>query len=82
MKKGKWSNLFGSIGAAATIGTLAVIGRHLSKKYGQKINNEKLISLEINKVLNAGIDKFLHTDDEEILSKIDGFLKKEENGGE
>jgi hypothetical protein len=78
MRKGKWANLFGGIFAAATIGTVAVASKHVSKKYGQKINDEKIISLELNKVLNAGLDKFLHTDDDVLLSKIDSFLKKEE----
>lgn len=82
MRKGKWSNLFGSIFAATTVGAVAVASKHFSKKYGQKTNNEKIIPLEFGKIINSGIDKFLNTDDDQLLSKIDAFLKKDEKQGE
>ena len=82
MKNGKWSNLFGGICAATTIGTVAAVSRHFTKKYGQKINNEKIVPLELGKIINSGIDKFLNTDDDQLLSRIDAFLKKDEKQGE
>ena len=77
MRKGKWANCFGAVCAAGTLGTIAVASRHLAKKYGQKINNEKIINLDMNKIINLGIDKFLKTDDDELLNKVDFLLNKE-----
>lgn len=71
MKKSKWANLFGTVLAGATVGTVAVASRKMAKKYGQKPKTQKLFDTGINQIINAAVDTFLDTDSDKIDKIID-----------
>ena len=71
MKKNRWSNLFGTVLAGATVGTVAIVSKKMAKKYGQKPKTQKLLDTGINQIINAAVDTFLDTDSDKIDKIMD-----------
>ena len=78
MKKGTtWSNLFGTVLAGATVGTVYLVSKKLTKKYGQKIKTDKLFDINVGSLVNAAVDTFLDTDNDKI-EQFAALFEKEE----
>lgn len=71
MRKNKWSNFFGTILAGGTVASVAITANHLAKKYGEKPNKTKLYEVSTGKIITYAIDKFLKTDDDELISVVE-----------
>lgn len=76
MKKNRWSNLFGTVLAGATVGTVAIVSKKMAKKYGQKPKTQKLLDTSVNNIINAAVDTFLNTDSEKIEQIAELFEKE------
>ena len=66
MKKAKWGNLFGTVLAGATIGTVMIVSKKITKNYGQDPRTQKMINTDVKGIINYGINSFLNLDDEKI----------------
>lgn len=73
MKKNKlkWTNLASTLLAGSTVAGVMFTANHIAKKYGQKINSNKLIDINWYNILDYGINRFLETDDEEIVNDVE-----------
>lgn len=77
MKKGRWSNLFGTVFAGATVGTVYAVSKKMTKKYGQKVKTQKLFDINVGSLVNSAVDTFLDTDNEKINQIVELFEKEE-----
>ncbi|MDO4846780.1 MAG: hypothetical protein Q3968_01435 [Clostridiaceae bacterium] len=78
MKKGTWSNLFGTVLAGATLTTVYMVSKKMTKKYGQKIKTDKLFDINVGSIVNAAVDTFLDTDNDKIEQFAALFEKEEQ----
>lgn len=77
MKKAKWSNLFGTALAGATVAGVMISANKLAEKYGEKPVGTKLVNLNLAKTVEYAIDKFVNTDDDKLI-RITNLLSKQE----
>jgi len=77
MKKGRWANLFGTVLAGATVGTVYAVSKKMTKKYGQKVKTQKLFDINVGSLVNSAVDTFLDTDNEKINQIVELFEKEE-----
>lgn len=76
MNKTKWTGLFSTVMAGTTITGIMLSANHLAKKYGQKPNPTKMYDVNFYNIIDYGINKFLHTEDNEILSHTENEISE------
>ncbi len=75
MKNKRWANLFGTVFASATVGSVYLITKKMQKKYGQKPFKQKLIDTNLSSIVNSAVDTFLDTDNEKLEQITELFSK-------
>ncbi len=78
MRKQKWSNFFGAIGACTALSCVAVCARHVQKKFGEKPGG---FSIDYRGIAEYAFDKFV-LNNEKLLLSIGDKLENDKNNTE
>ncbi len=67
----KWTNLTSTLLAGTSVAGILLTANRMAKKYGQKINPNRLINIKWYNIIDYGINRFLETDEDEIVSDFE-----------
>lgn len=74
--KGKWVDFYSGIAAGTVVVGAYAATKHITKKYGQKPNQDKLIDINLLTLMDYSVKKFVGADDEKIAKLMSMVSKK------